>query len=80
MATQTPTPVPWLLSFIGGWGSILAQLDNVAESRGCWSYGARPTQWRFSGWGTVGFPPRLACNVYYFTESGEMIDLGRFSG
>jgi len=73
-------PVPFLLRFVGGWASIRDQVTARATSEGLWSYTANPELYRFEGWGTAGFPPRLACNVKYFADSGEILDLGRIVG
>ncbi|WP_035992534.1 hypothetical protein [Leptolyngbya sp. KIOST-1] len=75
-----PNPTPFLLRLVGGWPSIAAQVDTIARDRAWPTYSEAPTRYRFSGWGTVGFPPALACNVYYFPVDGPMVDMGRVVG
>ncbi len=73
-------PVPWFLKIASGWPQILVQLNSVSNYKGWPPYSAEPTRYRFSGWGLVGFPPALACNIYYCPPVGDIIDLGRFVG
>lgn len=67
---------PWFLHIFGKWQSIADQCDRWAERNGHVPYSQEDQRYRFSGWGTVGFPPKLACNVLYFSDTGP-IDLGR---
>ena len=72
-------PVPFFLRFVSGWPSIKAKVNDWAIANAYPTYDENPTAYRFSGWGSVGFPPRLACNVYFSgPDVDEPLDLGRF--
>jgi hypothetical protein len=76
MANQIPAVLrlAW-----GSWASLTAKVDTWAAARGYRTYSQSPDQYRFEGWGTVGFlPPKIACNVKFFPPSGGEIDAGRF--
>ena len=73
-------PVPWFLSFISGWPTIQSQVGLWASSHNKPLPEESPNSYRWHGWGTVGFPPRLACNVIFFEKDGTQTDLGRFVG
>lgn len=71
-------PAPIMLRLWGGWQSIRQQVDDWAIANGYETYTAAPEQYRFYGWGTVGFPPRIACNVLLFRKDADTVDAGRF--
>ena len=74
-------PVPWFMRAVQGWATILGKVDAIAADHDLIPYSAKPTAWRFDGWGIVwDGSPRLACNVKYFTEDGTVLDLGRVVG
>ena len=70
-------PTPWFLRFFSGWKTIKDKVDFWAKNFGVATYSEQPTDYRFEGWGTVGFPPRLACNVKHIPSEN---DLGRMVG
>jgi hypothetical protein len=72
-------PVPFVFKLWGRWDSIQNKVDDWAAARGYPPYRQSPEQYQFSGWGTVGFPPRIACNVKYLPPPGApIVDAGRF--
>ncbi|MBW4484905.1 MAG: hypothetical protein KME14_20410 [Tildeniella torsiva UHER 1998/13D] len=78
-------PVPFLMRFVSGWPAIQAEINNFAVRRGLPTFNREPKRYRFHGWGTVGFPPQLACNITYFhgpdASNGVPLDLNkRFYG
>ena len=72
-------PVPFALKILGGGQRIVDKIDAKAVSMGLPRYSERPHLYRFPAneFGTVGFPPRLACNVYYVGGEGDAVSLGR---
>lgn len=73
-------PVPFLMRFASGWNDIKAEVNDFATQRQLPTYDNVPLKYRFEGWGTVGFPPRLACNLVIFLED-QAIPVGkRFHG
>lgn len=71
-------PVPFFLRFVGGWQWIRRDLIQVGYRQQLVPYDQDPMRYRFDGWGSVGFPPRLACNVTYYGKDGQTLDMGRF--
>ena len=66
------------IKLFGGWVSITEQVDQWAVANGKPTYSTANTKYRFSGFGTVGFPPKVAFNVTYIDGlTSETIDLGR---
>ena len=70
--------VPFALRMFGGsWYTIRALAEKLAIEHGIED--PQPIMFRYEGWGLMGFPPRIACNVKYI--SGDSItDLGRVKG
>lgn len=65
-------PIPWPLRWAAGsWQNIRAQADTWAAEQSFPSYSEAPEAYRFHGWGLVGFPPRIACNLTYFDLVGH---------
>ncbi|MEM9118495.1 MAG: hypothetical protein AAGD09_11500 [Cyanobacteria bacterium P01_F01_bin.56] len=72
------SPVPFFLRFVGGWQTIREHLAEECQLRNIPSADKEPNRYRYDGWGVMGFPPRVACNITYFPEHGDPFDLGRF--
>ena len=60
-----------------GDANIKAQVTAWAQVEGYPTPDEAPIRYRWSGWDTVGSPPRLACDVTYIHPDGTTEDLGR---
>jgi hypothetical protein len=74
------TPVPFLMRFLSGWADIQNEVNDFAKRRRLPTYAQEPTKFSFHGWGSVGFPPRLACNLTIFYRGNGIEVRKRFSG
>ena len=73
--------IPVLLRmFAGDWMSIRVKAQQAAMNNGIEYADQREDNFRYDGWGLVGFPPRIACNVKYIHfDTGNVVDLGRIT-
>jgi hypothetical protein len=72
--------IPWFLRFAAAnWISIRAQLDLWAQDNGYVPYSQEPKRYQLHGWGLLGFPPRIACNVIYHDGDVKIFAAQRFS-
>lgn len=67
--------------FAGSWATIQQRASQEAVKYGFILSQQKSENFRYDGWGLVGFPPRIACNVKYVDfETGNVTDLGRITG
>ena len=74
------SPIPFFFRLFGGWKAIESQVNTWASVNEKASYREIPDFYRFDGWGTVGFPPVVACNVKFRPGTQFECDLGRLVG
>ena len=83
MSPELPQITLWGMFTLGQtrWNAILAELAEYCHDRHLPSPYIEPKLFRYDGWGLLGFPPTIACNVSYFVGNEQVrIDGYRFTG
>lgn len=62
------------------WDAIMVELAEYCEDNHLPDPYNEPKRFRFDGWGLVGFPFTIACNVSYFVGNEQVRIPKRFTG
>lgn len=64
------------------WNAIQKELIDYCKKHNIPSPEKMPNLFQYDGWGLVGFPPTIACNVSYWVSHDKLqrIDGYRFTG